>query len=429
MAIKPGQRTANGKCLKCGAVIAWHKGADQIHHLYNPQVDSNGEPIRNLVPNGGNPPRMVRRTVPNLSSPHRCESPMPATAQQPAGQSAPDATDEGYTGNGSPIPEPIPLDTDLVAPVQAVLPAAVPSLDMDAVDARIRATCKAIIEGIVPPPPKRIIVRIEQAGGSAELDITAQHPMMAELVPLVAARKHCYLYGPAGSGKSKGQEIALQLCGFDRYEMMSMPGMLPGGIKGYDGPTGFVHTVVSRAFGNRAKGDRGCPIIMDEFDRMLPETAAALNTILESRKMVIGGETVDAGEDFFALGNGNTDMRGATDMYTAARPLDYSTAARFPFIFWDYDLALEDRLVGAILPDGAHIPLVTWRRAVHASLTRDRVKKVLCGPREAIRVAEALTRGTSIQSAVAMWIWRGLDTDSVKRYEREHPLPTVKVKR
>ncbi len=420
MAIKPGQRTANGKCLKCGAVIAWHKGADQIHHLYNPVLRPDGTPARVLVPNGGTPPRMVRRTVPSLTSPHRCESPLPASAPAPAGQTVPDATDE--TGSD-------PLDTDLVAPVQAVLPAAVPSLDMDAVDARIRATCKAIIEGIVPPPPKRIIIRIEQAGGSAELDVSEQHSMMAELVPLVAARSHNYLFGPAGSGKSKGQEIALGLCGFTRFEMMSMPGTLPGGIKGYDGPAKFVHTVVSRAFGNKDKGERGWPIIMDEFDRMLPECAAALNTILESRRMVVDGETINAGEDFFVLGNGNTDMRGATDMYTAARPLDYSTAARFPFIFWDYDLALEDRLVGAILPDGAHIPLVAWRRTVHASLTRDRAKKVLCGPREAIRIAEALMRGTSIQSAVAMWVWRGLDADQVKRYEREHPLPVVKVKR
>jgi hypothetical protein len=120
-------------------------------------------------------------------------------------------------------------------------------------------------------------------------------------------------------------------------------------------------------------------------------------------------------------------MRGATVEYTSARPIDYATAARFLFLAWDYDHAFEDRLLSSILPDGAHVPLVTWRRAVYAALRRDRVIKVLCGPREAIRIAQALKRGTTIQTAVNSWVWRGLDADQVARYQRECPLPAVKI--
>jgi MoxR-like ATPase len=270
----------------------------------------------------------------------------------------------------------------------------------------------------IEPPPTRIRVEVQGKSHESGQDEIV-HPCVAELVSYIARRRHVYVHGPAGGGKTYGAEQACKLVGLDAA-VITMPGMTYSKILGFKAADGSdTSSTLLDCF------EFGKVAILDEFDRTLPAVAAALNSMLENGKYAIGKRIITKHADFCVIATGNTDLRGGTRVYTSAQPIDYATAARFAFVSWPYDQTHEQSLVRSILPPVPSKALVAWIRKMRANLTRDHIETVLCGPREAYRIAEDVSFGVAIERSAEAWIWRGLDRAVVDRLVRETPYPAL----
>jgi MoxR-like ATPase len=264
------------------------------------------------------------------------------------------------------------------------------------------------------------ILRIEDSAGKIVGQTEEKtHPAVEELIRLMNLREHVYCFGPAGSGKTYAAEQAAKLLGF-RSAVFPCAGAPASRLMGMTDATGrHVLTAFHDLWRN------GGVAVLDEFDRMLPSAAAALNSLLANGVWIIEEKATPAHPDFLVVANGNTDLRGATAAHLAAQALDTATMSRFAFVAWPYDEEHESAIVLAVNP--AMTPVLEWLRALRSTLAVDRVENVVAGPREALKIARYLTlSGATIRRAVDVYVWRGYPAEDVARYERALPLPRVR---
>ena len=435
------------KCNLCSVEIAWKRewiaGRSQWVK-YLPQRDEAGQIVKASKPNGGG--RTVMRAVPSGDR-HTCPEGTPVPeAKAPESKAWCGVTIEprgwccslepGHSGDHVAFSE-----HDATRPELARMPqrreresAPVPPygkpeptpVDFYALRGMVRAEMKAILDeyGVEQPPR---ILKIEAHGKTFESQKgEILHQAVDRLVTLLADPEtvHVYLHGPAGSGKTFGACQGARLVGREAI-VISMPGLTHAKLLGYAKPDGgWVRTAFVEAF------EHGKVAVLDEFDRSLPAVAAAFNSALENGVLIEGERSIPMHKDFAVVATGNTDMRGATRTYTSAQPLDLATAARFAFVAWGYDETHEDSLVRSVLPVPVAKKLVTWCRKVRGQMAHDRIDTAFCGPREALRIARDVKRGTPIEVAAHSWIWRGLDSTTVERIVKAYPYPTLtEVKR
>ena len=290
------------------------------------------------------------------------------------------------------------------------------ALAVEAAQSKVRSEVVAVLDSYGIKQETVITVkRGDKVIGS--LDNEVSHPALGDVIRILASGRSAYVWGPAGSGKTYGACQAAKALGLEAI-VATMPGITGGKLMGFTDAGGReVQTAFVRAF------TEGHVFVADEFDRMIPSVASALNSVLAQRRLTIGNRTMEAHSSFGFIATGNTAMRGGTRQYTAAQPLDLATAARFAFVEWTYDDATETQLVTNILGAAKAALLLNWTRAVREALAADQVDTVWCGPRESQEIANALVTGFSLRTAVNMWIWRGYPADAVSRYHRACPLP------
>ena len=435
------------KCNVCGAPIAWksvHRTRGDVRSRWEkmvPEMNPDGTIKKLRVPNGGG--RTVLRSVPSDVK-HDCapvptpENPMPDSSERvqcgahhgrfictlPLGHDGQHVAMGGNTEcdrwpkceHGF---DPAKCTRCAHVPQSPPEPAPVP-YQADDIDARVKVAMKMILDEYgIEPPPTRIEVKVPD-GRTFKTDAgEIVHPCVTELVGYLARRRHVYAHGPAGSGKTFGAEQACKLVGLE-CAVITMPGMTYSKILGFAAADGEqVGTTLLDCFEN------GKVAILDEFDRTLPAVAAALNSMLENGRFAQGKRTITRHPDFCVVATGNTDLRGGTRVYTSAQPIDYATAARFAFVSWPYDQEHEMSLVRSVLPPVPSKALVAWVRKVRAMLTRDHIETVLCGPREAYRIAEDVACGVPMDRSAEAWVWRGLDKDTVTRLIQACPYPEL----
>jgi len=295
------------------------------------------------------------------------------------------------------------------------------SEDIERVKSEIRSEIISILAGFGIKQQKELIVKTDKGETISKLDDETMHPMLTRVLKLAARGESIYLFGPAGSGKTFGACQIARILGRECI-VQTMPGVTAGKILGFvDAGGREVLTAFIKAF------VEGHVFVADEFDRTIPSVAAAFNSALANRWFTVGNQTIRAHKDFVFIATGNTDMRGATRQYTAAQPLDLSTAARFAFIHWGYDEPTETAIVSKLLPDG-HNALLDWGRKLRAALAMDKVDTVWAGPREMEKIALDLLDGATMREATNSWIWRGYPADAVAKYETRYPLPRISVK-
>ena len=425
-----GDLTTKGKCNFCGITIAWKqvkstKGHPERWLLCDARIDENGNIIRVTVKNGKG--RTVKRPQPGDA--HTCDAVLEGKVR--SGEHRPE---------GLPQRHPVPGDTDCperlngvrciwqidhwpatkhetpsgskwptcpsgLAPEthQEIQPPVLPA-EIDY--GRIRRELVTILDEYgVKPPPMTIEVKAPEQDPITVKGIT--HPNLPVLIRYIARRQHGYLFGPAGTGKTFAAGQAAEALGL-RSAVVSMPGIQsPSRLFGFETANGkLVETVLFDYWKN------GGVLILDEFDRGIPQVNTSLNSCLENGRAVFGGQSHEAHADFVVVGTGNTDMRGATMDYTAAQPQDYSTAKRFAFVAWENDLATEHKLVAAIIGDGPASTLIEFCEALREAIKRAAMDKILCGPRESMRIAEDFKAGTSMVEAFNAWVRCGLDADA-----------------
>lgn len=416
----------------CGKVVAMRKvgPGSGSWTTYEPELDVEGQPIEVLGKNGTGPNGEQRfawrikasgiRHICGQTQPVRTTTPHKARweIQRQDPTPTPDPTP-------APTPDPPPQDQPSpFAPTPAPAPTPGPQVDLETLKAELRAEVVETIKSFgLKPPPRVLVVRGPDGKDRPQPEGEIYHPAVDRLVALLAQGMHVFLTGPAGSGKTFGACQAARMMGLP-FDVVTMPGQTSAKLLGYVKPDG---TVVDTPF-TRMFTTPGV-LVLDEFDRTDPGVAAMLNSCLENGLLNHGGKLLRKDPQFCVVANGNTTLRGASREYTAAKPIDYATAARFVFLRWNYDETHEAALVEEAFSGNleASSALLIWIRKVRAAITRDKINLVFAGPREARRIALDLVTGTDFAEAAHGHIWKGLDEEIVSRLVREIPYPTIRT--
>ena len=193
-----------------------------------------------------------------------------------------------------------------------------------------------IEEQLAAHPPSRVSFPT-----GVEIDAAHQHKHFADLATLVGRKRHVWLVGPAGTGKS---EAALTLAAKMQVRKALVPmheDVTPSRLLGYRSPIN----------GEWVKGELqdvltdGGIAILDEVDRARPGVPVALNAVLAQRKFTLDGETKDVHPETRFICCSNT-LHGGSAEYAAARQQDGAFKDRFYLLEWPADTDLELRLAG-----------------------------------------------------------------------------------
>lgn len=162
-----------------------------------------------------------------------------------------------------------------------------------------------------------------------------QHEKFDMVCQLVYNNLPCYLWGPAGTGKTEMVRSVAKALGLEYYQAAKVTEVFT--LTGFVDANGqYVESDFYRAF------TKGGLFLFDEMDASDEESLVAFNAAISQRCFSFPGVgMVEAHKDFRVVGAGNTGGTGATEEYTGRRSLDASTLNRFFYVEIGNDEGLE----------------------------------------------------------------------------------------
>ena len=258
-------------------------------------------------------------------------------------------------------------------------------------------------------------VRLEVPGVEPKV-LKGKHSKFAKLLYYLGKRKHCYLFGEHGTGKSTGAQQAAEALGLG-YGYISLTPQTPESrILGYMSATGsYVRTPFRDCYEN------GGVFCVDEMDNMSQALATTWNGALENGHMAFPDTLVPRHKDFVMVGTGNTSGSGANPSYPERRPFDKAFRDRFVYLHWSYDLKLERAIALSIWPDAE--PWVDWIKEVRSWATKN-YPKLVPSPRVTFRLAEFIGDGQPAEEVLEEVLWQG-DHEAKTKTLANVPLPNA----
>jgi dynein-related subfamily AAA family protein len=279
-------------------------------------------------------------------------------------------------------------------------------------EAKVRALVAEVVGETVC-----LSVTVKQPSG-VEVKIDNAHKDFPTLLHYGSRGKHCYLFGPHGSGKSTGAAQLAKALG-RQYGYISLTPQTPESrLLGYLDATG---TYRSTPF--RKCYENGGVFCIDELDNAAPALITTLNTPLENGATAFPDGLVHKHPDFVLVGTGNTSGRGANPSYPERRPFDQAFADRFIYIEWGYDEKLELAIAVALHQESR--PYVKWVQKVRGWAIKN-YPRLVPSPRVSFRIAESLAAENdklSIDTILDCALWRG-DADAKDKVLANIPLPS-----
>jgi hypothetical protein len=230
------------------------------------------------------------------------------------------------------------------------------------------------------------------------------HAKYEAIAKVISKRKHVYLVGPAGTGKSTipaqiaeqmGLEFSAVSCGTTDAKFDYV---------GYRDGHGVLH---STSF--RERYTNGGVMLLDEMDNASPDVLVTLNQALSNGMMAFPDAMVKMHPDFICIGAGNTYGSGATAQYVGRSPIDMATLNRFVKIVVDIDENIENAMVNASgLAIGVQQSWLAIIRTARANCESQGLR-VMVTPRDAAHGACLLESGFTISEAVDMTFGFGLE--------------------
>ena len=173
-----------------------------------------------------------------------------------------------------------------------------------------------------------------EAMKAAAYNHVVRHYMFDKLLGLIAKGQSVYLYGPAGTGKSKLAEDLAEAAGLDFYPASTVTQEFK--LTGFEDGNGRYHET------NFYKAvSKGGLFFLDEMDSCSSDVLVGLNGCLANKYFDFPAETVRAHKNFVCIGAGNTIGRGGDLEYTGRQALDLSTLDRFWGVPIDYDINID----------------------------------------------------------------------------------------
>jgi len=161
-----------------------------------------------------------------------------------------------------------------------------------------------------------------------------KHEKFDKLLKLLKKKKAIYLYGPAGTGKSKLAEQLAKSLNLNFYPMSTITQEFK--FTGYEDGNGLYHDTNF----HKAVKDGGV-FFIDEMDSCASDVLVGLNACLANGYFDFPHETIKCHPDFRVVSAGNTIGRGADSDYVGRQALDLSTLDRFLTIKIDYDKNID----------------------------------------------------------------------------------------
>lgn len=247
------------------------------------------------------------------------------------------------------------------------------------------------------------------------------HAMLEKLIFIISLKKHAYLWGPPGSGKSTGAMHAADALSL-KYGYISLNPQTPESrLIGYNDANGkYVKTVL---FDLYSKGGVYC---IDEMDNASASLLTTLNSLLENGFGAFPCGMIEKHPDFVVVATGNTAGRGGNMQFPERRAFDAAFAERFSYLHWGYDEAMERDVALTFYSKGS--AWVDWVQAVRKfALTAD--PKLVISPRATFGICQFLAQSTrspfAINEVLDAVLFKGVEPERVNRIINNHPLPSA----
>jgi len=238
------------------------------------------------------------------------------------------------------------------------------------------AKLQARVEALEEREPAKHVIEIRRPGGkSVQLSGTV-HPVFSRVLALAQARKHIFLPGPAGCGKSHLAHQVAQALGLPFGAISCSAGMSESQLLGRMVPHGdhgqfeFLSTQFLDCY------ESGGVFLFDEIDAADSNVLLVVNSALANGHLSVpsrhGQPVAKRHADFVCLAAANTFGRGADRQYVGRNQLDESTLDRFRIgtVPMDYDEQLETQLC----PDAE---LLARLRKYRANVQTSRLERVV----------------------------------------------------
>jgi hypothetical protein len=280
--------------------------------------------------------------------------------------------------------------------------------------------------------PVEAPVAVKKAA-EAVLPSSGQHAYFDALLRIVAARCNAWLCGPAGSGKTSAALAVAEALGLAFYAKSVGPQTSESSLLGYQDANGrTVRTQLREAY------EHGGVFLLDEVDAANPAVLVVINALLANGCASFPDAVVRKHEDFVLVAGANTIGLGADRQYVGRQQIDAATLDRFVLLDWPYDPRIEALACGVPVSavSAANVPspflfesldgseearceryvrkVVAIRNAVAAF---GKAVRVIVSPRASIHGCKLIRQGFSIDDALSLCVWKGLDTDTRSKIE------------
>lgn len=252
---------------------------------------------------------------------------------------------------------------------------------------------EAEVEGAIREAMARVSGRIEviRVDGTVH-DAGRQHFKFGELLRYTSLGFHCWVPGPAGSGKTTAAEMVARALGLPFYCQPKV--MFEHSLMGYKDAQGvYQRTIFRQAW------EHGGVFLLDECDSSEAKALLAINMI-EQGEMAFPDGMVKKHADFRLIAAANTYGLGGDADYVGRNKLDAAFLDRFVTVDWPYDEEFETLLAGN----------AEWTGRVQGLRRNAKAKgiKVVITPRASIKGARALAAGVSQAQVERDFIRKGM---------------------
>jgi hypothetical protein len=259
-----------------------------------------------------------------------------------------------------------------------------------------------------------------------------QHAYFEALLRIVKARRNSWLCGPAGSGKTTSAHEVATLLGLRFFAKSVGPQVTESSLIGYQDANGkTVRTQLREAF------EFGGVFLLDEVDAASPAVLVVINALLANGVASFPDCVVEKHPDFVLIAGANTIGLGADRQYVGRQQIDAATLDRFVLLDWPYDPRIEAAAAGvavsavsaSICPspfrfedeDGAEARCYKYVERVvairNAVAKFGKAVRVIISPRASINGTALIRQGFTIDDALNLCVWKGLDTDTRSKIE------------
>lgn len=349
-------------------------------------------------------------------APTSAETPMAVTPAQGNGSAPPPASSSGDLGA---------LIAAAVAPlldgkIKAGLDAdAVRVLVDDALDEN-QAALGAYVDAKLAALSMPLRIEVTQRDTGTVTDIGLAHALFPDLLTLVQAREHVYLYGPSGAGKSSAVPQIARALGLRTAHLSTNPATPESRLLGYKAAGGeYQSTPFRQCY------EQGGVFAWEEADNAHPALQNTINTGLANGTMSFPDGMVDRHPDFVLVADGNTAGLGGDLAFPERRAFDPAFRDRFVVLHWPIDTALETACTDAQGAGEAGQTWLSWIRALrtHAATIAPRL---VVSPRASMRGAKLLRlTDWPVETIAERTVFKGLDPATVRTLLAACPLPTT----